>query len=79
MRSQVAAKTEEACMEYAPIYMTTAELAALVRAPESTVRFWRHRNVGPRGVRIGKRVLYLESDVLAWLDEQTTGSRPAAS
>lgn len=50
--------------------LTTAEVAARTRAPESTVRYWRHLGVGPRGFKVGRRVVYREEDVAAWLDAQ---------
>lgn len=50
--------------------LTTAEIAERVRAPQSTVRYWRHIGQGPRGVRVGRRVLYDEADVDAWIEEQ---------
>jgi DNA-binding transcriptional MerR regulator len=51
--------------------MTMAEVAALTRTPENTLRYWRHLgNVGPRSYKIGRRVVYDYVDVIAWLDEQ---------
>jgi excisionase family DNA binding protein len=50
-------------------YMTTAEVAAAVRAPAETVRYWRHVGKGPKSFKVGRRVLYAEDDVLAWLAE----------
>ncbi|GGR80231.1 hypothetical protein GCM10010169_25480 [Micromonospora fulviviridis] len=53
-------------------YLTTEEVAAMARTAPSTVRYWRHVGKGPRGVKRGRRVLYPESVVAAWLagDEQ---------
>jgi len=53
-----------------PEYMTTAEVAELVRVPSETVRFWRHVGRGPKSFRLpgGRRVLYKRSDVAAWLE-----------
>ncbi len=48
-------------------YMTTRELAALVRKSPATVRGWRHRGVGPRGTKLGKDVLYHRDTVRKWL------------
>lgn len=48
-------------------YLTTEELAALTRSTPATVRYWRHMGKGPRGIKRGKRVLYAERDVAAWL------------
>jgi hypothetical protein len=36
----------------------------------SHIEFWRHKGKGPKGVRIGSRVLYRQSDVEKWLAEQ---------
>lgn len=48
-------------------YLTTEELAEVCRRSPSTVRYWRQNGIGPKGVRRGKRVLYAESAVTAWL------------
>jgi excisionase family DNA binding protein len=55
-------------------YLTTAELAELVRAPDSTVRYWRHCGKGPKSFRLGKRVLYDVDEVRAWLKELEAGA-----
>ena len=34
--------------------LTVAEVAALLRLPAATVRYWRHIGVGPHGFRIGR-------------------------
>jgi excisionase family DNA binding protein len=48
-------------------YMTTGEVAELVRAPAETVRYWRHVGRGPRSFKIGRKVLYARSDVERWI------------
>lgn len=48
--------------------LTTSEVAQALRQPESTVRYRRHRDTGPRSFKVGRRVLYNESDVIEWLD-----------
>ncbi len=59
-------------------FMTTDEVAALVRTPVETVRFWRHVGKGPRSFKVGRRVLYEEEDVKAWLaDIRAAGSADA--
>ncbi|MFF4846661.1 helix-turn-helix domain-containing protein [Streptomyces sp. NPDC001194] len=50
-------------------YLTTAEVAERYRTAESTVRYWRHVGYGPRGVKVGRRVLYSESE-LARFDQE---------
>jgi excisionase family DNA binding protein len=49
-------------------FLTTNEFAERVRAPEATVRYWRHIGDGPRSVKIGRHVLYDEADVDAWIE-----------
>ena len=49
-------------------HLTTSEVARDLRQPESTVRYWRHIGYGPPSFKIGRRVLYREADVTAWLD-----------
>lgn len=51
-------------------YLTTAELAERFRTTAPTVRYWRHMGYGPRGVRIGRRVLYPLHEVERWEREK---------
>jgi excisionase family DNA binding protein len=50
-------------------YLTTAEVAELLRAPVETVRFWRHVGRGPVSFKAGRRVLYAIEDVEAWISQ----------
>lgn len=50
--------------------LTTADLGARYHVDPSTIRYWRHVGKGPRGFKVGKRVLYRESEVLRWEREQ---------
>lgn len=47
-----------------------------------TLRHWRHRGVGPKSSRLGRRIVYRRSDVNDWLElelERTAaGGKPAA-
>jgi excisionase family DNA binding protein len=52
-----------------PNYLTTAEVAELLRTPAETVRFWRHVGKGPRSFKMGRRVLYAREDVEAFIAE----------
>lgn len=51
-------------------YQLTREVAADLRTPEATLRYWRHAGKGPKSVRIGRRVLYDPQDVRDWVEEQ---------
>ena len=48
-------------------FMTSAEVAQLTRAPESTVRYWRHCGTGPQSFRVGRRVIYRRAEVDQWI------------
>jgi excisionase family DNA binding protein len=49
--------------------MTPAEVAELLRVPENTLTQWRHRNTGPKFVKVGASVRYKPADVRSWLDD----------
>lgn len=50
--------------------LTLAEVAAMLRTPAATLRYWRHLGTGPRSFRVGRGVRYWQHDVLAWLQDQ---------
>lgn len=52
--------------------LTIEEVAEVTRVSTNTLRYWRHKGKGPRGARMGggKRLVYRESDVTRWVDEQ---------
>jgi excisionase family DNA binding protein len=54
-------------------FMTTTELAALMRTSPETVRYWRHIGKGPASFKAGRKVLYKRSDVETWLSDLRTG------
>ena len=51
--------------------MSLKEVAALVRVPEATLRYWRHLGTGPHSFRIGRSVRYWRTEVIGWLDDQS--------
>ena len=51
--------------------LTLKEVAAIVRVPEATLRYWRNRGTGPRGFRIGRYVRYWRTEVALWLEERS--------
>ena len=59
-------------------FLTTAEVASRYRTSPSTVRYWRHAGIGPRGVKIGTKVLYRESEVTRWEAEREAQQHGAA-
>lgn len=55
-----------------PKFLTTAELAQILRRPESTLRYWRRNGTGPVGIRTGGTYLYPEKNVHEWLHSLDT-------
>lgn len=50
--------------------LRTADVAEMTGAPEATLRYWRHQGYGPPSAKLGRRVVYREEDVIAWIDAQ---------
>jgi excisionase family DNA binding protein len=61
-----------------PNYLTTAEVAEVLRTPAETIRYWRHVGKGPKSFKLGRRVLYAEADVLAFIEAAKAGGPDAA-
>ncbi len=56
-------------------WLTTEELAELLKVPVPTVRAWRHNGSGPEGVRLGRHVRYRRSTVAAWITANEQAQR----
>lgn len=68
-------------MEHDVEFLLTREAAALAREKEQTFRKRRWRGDGPRYLRLGNKILYERTDVLAWLRARkvaSTSERSAA-
>lgn len=50
--------------------LVMSEVSERIRVPISTLRHWRQIHAGPPAARIGRRVMYRQSDVDAWLRDQ---------
>jgi predicted DNA-binding transcriptional regulator AlpA len=50
--------------------LTQREVAELLHRPLATIRYWRYQGTGPRSANVAGRVMYRESDVEAWIQEQ---------
>lgn len=59
--------------------LTTEEVALILRAPVSTVRYWRYLNTGPKCFKLGRRVVYRRADVRIWLADQEAAGRGRAA
>lgn len=55
-------------------YLTTAEVAEMLRAPVETVRYWRNVGKGPKSFKAGRRVLYDLADCEAWIAQAKAGA-----
>lgn len=53
------------------------EVAELIHTTPKALAQLRHIGKGPKGIRIGKRMLYPESAVLAWLNSRAEITEPA--
>ena len=52
-----------------PEYLTTADVATMLRTSAETVRYWRHEKKGPKSFKVGRRVLYAREDVERFIAE----------
>lgn len=50
-------------------FLTTQEVAAMLRTSPETCRYWRHIGRGPKSFKVGRRVLYAVEDVEAFIAE----------
>lgn len=48
-------------------YLTTEEVAELLRTSPESVRYWAHAGRGPKSFKVGRRRLYAVEDVDAWI------------
>lgn len=53
-------------------FLTTEELASILKVSPLTVRDWRKKSIGPRAVKVGHAVRYARTDVAVWIN-QTNG------
>lgn len=50
-------------------YLTTTEVAEMLRTSSETIRYWRHVGKGPTSFKVGRRVLYAVEDVETFIAE----------
>lgn len=50
--------------------LNTGEVAEMTGLSEGTLRYYRHTNQGPKSGKIGRRTVYIKTDVEAWIEEQ---------
>lgn len=50
--------------------VSTHQVAEMTTLPVGTLGWLRHQGHGPRFYKLGRRVVYKQSDVEAWLEER---------
>jgi excisionase family DNA binding protein len=58
-------------------YLTTPEVAEILRTSPETVRYWRHVGTGPASFKVGRKVLYAATDVEAFIRAARGGGNVA--
>lgn len=53
-----------------PKYLEADEVADLLKVKRQTLSAWRHYGKGPRSVKLGGRVVYLQTDLEGYFEEQ---------
>lgn len=59
--------------------LTMREFADRAGAPEATARYWVHIGSAPKSAKIGRRRMFRESEVEAWLDAHFESSGTGAA
>jgi predicted DNA-binding transcriptional regulator AlpA len=49
--------------------LTLPEVSERLRVPIKTLRYWKREGKGPKGVRLGTRLVYRESEVDAYIEQ----------
>ena len=55
-------------MDRVPELLVIDEVSELTRIPVATLRYWRHQGRGPKGARLGGRLVYRKADVINWIN-----------
>ena len=54
--------------------LTLDEVAEMLRKSPAQLRWMRHNGTGPRSARLGGRVMYMEQDVIDWVNAAFDGA-----
>ncbi len=52
--------------------LSVEELADFLQVPVQTIYGWRKKGEGPRGLRIGRHLRFVYTDVLSWLQRSAS-------
>lgn len=55
--------------------LSPTDLAEYLNVPVGTVYNWRSEGKGPRGIRVGRHVRFRQSDIDAWLEQNSDRPR----
>jgi hypothetical protein len=59
--------------------LTLAEVAAILRVPVNTLRWWRQRGEGPQFFKIGRHLVTTIGELKGWInDQKNTGGHHVA-
>ena len=59
--------------------LTLPEVAARLRVPVNTLRWWRQKGTGPGFFKVGRRLVTTVGDLQAWIEEQKEDPGPHAA
>lgn len=62
-----------------PEWLTTPEVAELLRVSVRTIHDWRQTHVGPPAYRVGRQLLWKRHEVTAWVEQQRDANEPATA
>ena len=57
-------------------FLTLTEVAAILRVPVNTLRWWRQRGDGPRFFKIGRHLVTTVGDLRIWINDQKNRTDP---
>lgn len=55
-------------------FRTANEVSEQTLVPVGTLRYWRHIGTGPESIKLGRRVVYRQSAVDAWIEAQAAAT-----
>ena len=58
-------------------FLTLPEVAAILKVPVNTLRWWRQRGDGPAFFKIGRHLVTTIGDLRLWIEEQKRGTTSA--
>jgi hypothetical protein len=59
--------------------LTLSEVAAILRKPVNTLRWWRQQGTGPAFFKIGRNLVTTLGDLREWIEEQKRKGRTGAA